>query len=173
MFHFLVLPKLNTKLTESITTNLTTLLKWDKAGALECLQQMSNDAENAKSMIQDEMMKKHGFKWDVLVGFHAVPSMDHIHLHVLSSDLCAPALKKKHHYNSFRSDLGFFLHLEDVLGWFELPTATPFAKGPTFERKAAIPAQKYEPLLKTDLACFKCREKFKTIPQLKAHLQQE
>ncbi|KAG9127505.1 hypothetical protein FRC07_012914 [Ceratobasidium sp. 392] len=173
MFHFLVLPKLNSKLTASTTTNLVTLLKWDKAGALECLQQMRSDAENAKSMIEDEMVKKHGFKWDVLVGFHAVPSMDHVHLHILSSDLCAPALKKKHHYNSFRPDLGFFLHLEDVLGWFELPVATPFTKGPTFEQKAAIPAQKYEPLLKTSLTCFKCEETFKTLPQLKTHLQQE
>ncbi|KAG8748728.1 hypothetical protein FRC10_000119 [Ceratobasidium sp. 414] len=134
MFHFLVLPKLNSKLTASVTTNLSALLKWDKTGALECLQHMKRDAEKTKSMIEDEMVKKHGFKWDVRVGFHAVPSMDHVHLHVLSSDLCAPALKKKQHYNSFRPDLGFFLHLEDVLGWFELPTATPFAKGPTFEQ---------------------------------------
>lgn len=75
MFHFLVLPKLNSKLTASVTTNLSTLLKWDKAGALECLQQMKRDAETTKSMIEDEMVKKYGFKWDARMGFHAVPSM--------------------------------------------------------------------------------------------------
>ncbi|KAH7340220.1 HIT-like domain-containing protein [Rhizoctonia solani] len=162
MFHFLILPKFSVTITASATTNLSTFLRWDKQVALECLQHMKRDAETAKSMVEDEMMKQHGFKWDVLIGFHAVPSMDHVHLHVLSSDLCSPTLKKKHHYNSFRPDLGFFLHLEDVLKWFDFPSATPFSK-----------AQKYEPLLKRDLECFKCQETFKTIPQLKSHLQKE
>ncbi|KAJ1310444.1 hypothetical protein OPQ81_007177 [Rhizoctonia solani] len=155
MFHFLILPKLSENITANVTMNLSTFLRWDKRGALEYLQYMKGDAETAKSMIEDEMMKQHGFKWNILIGFHAVPSMDHVHLHVLSSDLCSSALKKKHHYNSFRPDLGFFLHLDDVLKWLDLPTATPFSKGPTFESKAAIPAQKYEPLLKKDLECFK------------------
>ncbi|KAF8610152.1 hypothetical protein BDV93DRAFT_601209 [Ceratobasidium sp. AG-I] len=173
MFHFLVLPKLDSTITSSVSTNLSTLLQWDKAGALQCLQHMHHDAESTKSMIEDEMVKKYGFKWDVHVGFHALPSMEHVHLHILSSDLCAPPLKKKHHYNSFRPDLGFFLHLADVLSWFELPTATPFTKGLTYEQKAAIPTSKYEALLKTNLECFKCQESFKTIPQLKIHLQKE
>ncbi|CAE7200869.1 unnamed protein product [Rhizoctonia solani] len=174
MFHFLILPKITKTITASVTTNLSTFLRWDKQIALECLQHMKRDAETAKSMIEDEMVKQHGFKWDIIIGFHAVPSMDHVHLHVLSSDLCSPALKKKNHYNSFRPDLGFFLHLDDVLKWFDLPTATPFSKGlPTFESKAAIPTQKYEALLKKDLECFKCQETFKTIPQLKTHLQNE
>jgi aprataxin len=78
MFHFLVLPKLSSTLTASRTTNLSTLLQWDKQGALDCLQYLRHDAESAKSMIEDEMMKKYGFKWDVLIGFHAVPSMGEI-----------------------------------------------------------------------------------------------
>ena len=83
------------------------------------------------------------------------------------------------------------MHLTDVLSWFELPTATPFTKGVTFGqvralpivikpgylmtlvKKAAIPTSKYEALLKTNLECFKCQESFKTIPQLKLHLQKE
>ncbi|CAE6459422.1 unnamed protein product [Rhizoctonia solani] len=180
MFHFLILPKLSETISASATINLATFLRWDKQIALEYLQHMTRDTETAKSMIEDEMMKQHGFKWDILIGFHAVPSLDHVHLHVLSSDLCSPALKKKHHYNSFRPDLGFFLHLEDVLKWFDFPAATPFSKGPTFEspfnlelKKIAVPAQKYEPLLKKNLECFKCQETFKTIPQLKTHLQKE
>jgi aprataxin len=36
-----------------------------------------------------------------------------------------------------------------------------------------MPVQKYEALLKTNLECFKCQETFKTIPQLKIHLQKE
>jgi hypothetical protein len=43
----------------------------------------------------------------------------HIHLHVISSDRISPALKTKKHYNSFRTDLGFFVHLSDVEEWIE------------------------------------------------------
>lgn len=31
----------------------------------------------------------------------------------------------------------------------------------------------YEPLLKTDLECWRCHKKFKTMPALKKHLTQE
>ena len=43
----------------------------------------------------------------------------HIHLHVISSDRVSPAMKTKKHYNSFRTDLGFFVHLSDVEEWIE------------------------------------------------------
>ena len=43
----------------------------------------------------------------------------HLHLHVISSDLCSPSLKHKKHYNSFHPTLGFFLHIDEVLSWFE------------------------------------------------------
>lgn len=46
-------------------------------------------------------------------------SLSHLHLHVVSSDLCSPTLKHKKHYNSFHPKLGFFLHMNDVLSWFE------------------------------------------------------
>lgn len=75
MFHFLVLPKLDSTINSGVSTNLSTLLRGDKAGALECLQHMQQEADSTKSMIEDEMVKKYGFKWDVHVGFHAVPSM--------------------------------------------------------------------------------------------------
>ncbi len=43
----------------------------------------------------------------------------HLHLHVLSGDLCSERLKNKKHYNSFHPGLGFFLHVDDVLSWFD------------------------------------------------------
>jgi hypothetical protein len=44
----------------------------------------------------------------------------HLHLHVISSDLIAPALKTKRHYNSFSPRTGFFIPLADVIhGWFD------------------------------------------------------
>jgi aprataxin len=43
----------------------------------------------------------------------------HIHLHVISSDLCSLSLKTKKHYNSFHPKHGFFLHIDEVLEWFD------------------------------------------------------
>jgi len=51
------------------------------------------------------------------VGFHAVPSMQQVHLHVISRDLDSPALTNKKHWNSFASK--FFLPAEDVIKLLE------------------------------------------------------
>jgi hypothetical protein len=43
----------------------------------------------------------------------------HLHLHVISSDLTAPALKTKRHYNTFSPRVGFFVPLDEVRAWFD------------------------------------------------------
>ena len=48
-----------------------------------------------------------------------VPYTRHLHLHVISADLCSEKLKHKKHYNSFHPKLGFFLHLDEVESWFD------------------------------------------------------
>jgi aprataxin len=57
-------------------TNLQSLLKGDKQRAKEVLKDMSNEADNVKKMIQEEMQKRYGFQWEIWTGFHAVPSME-------------------------------------------------------------------------------------------------
>ena len=49
-------------------------------------------------------------------------SYRHLHLHIIASDIFSDRLKNKKHYNSFHPKRGFFLHLDDVLSWFD---ATP------------------------------------------------
>ena len=46
-------------------------------------------------------------------------STRHIHLHVMSADLCSPAMKNTKHYNSFHPKRGFFISLSDVQEWLE------------------------------------------------------
>ncbi|PWN20979.1 hypothetical protein BCV69DRAFT_282480 [Microstroma glucosiphilum] len=53
--------------------------------------------------------------WDTHIGFHAVPSMDTVHLHVISSDLVAERLRHKKHYLSFHPRVGFWLPLDEVM----------------------------------------------------------
>ena len=43
----------------------------------------------------------------------------HIHLHIISDDFRGLNMKSKKHLNSFHPKLGFFLHLDEVLSWFE------------------------------------------------------
>uniref|UniRef100_A0A7M4FYX2 Aprataxin n=1 Tax=Crocodylus porosus TaxID=8502 RepID=A0A7M4FYX2_CROPO len=42
------------------------------------------------------------------LGYHAIPSMSHIHLHVISQDFDSPCLKTKKHWNSFTTE--YFLN---------------------------------------------------------------
>ncbi|KRK02843.1 uncharacterized protein Dyak_GE25605, isoform B [Drosophila yakuba] len=47
-----------------------------------------------------------GLHWqDFNVGFHAEPSMQRLHLHVVSRDFVSPSLKNKKHWNSFNTEL--------------------------------------------------------------------
>jgi len=78
MFHFLILPRVTPQLTVFDLTSLRTLFKADKVKAKEILTGLDEDAQTAKATIQDEMMRRYGFKWDVWMGFHAVPSMESV-----------------------------------------------------------------------------------------------
>lgn len=40
---------------------------------------------------------------DFKIGYHAEPSMQQVHLHVISTDFNSPSLKTKKHWNSFNT----------------------------------------------------------------------
>jgi len=78
IYHFLVLPRIlpGSEFTVGDLTNLQTLLaKGERAEAKTLLEGLKRDAEMVKEMVEKEMIKKHGYKWDVWIGFHAVPSL--------------------------------------------------------------------------------------------------
>jgi aprataxin len=93
---------------------------------------------------------------DVLVGVHAEPSMNHLHVHVLSKDCFSASLKHRKHYNSFSTD--FFIPLD----------AFPLA-GDDDRRQPG--RQGY---LDSDLKCWRCGESFgNKFAKLKEHLSVE
>jgi len=47
------------------------------------------------------------------LGFHALPSMSQLHMHVISEDFNSPSLKNKKHWNSFTSP--FFVGTEEFI----------------------------------------------------------
>ncbi len=66
----------------------------------------------------------HGRDWakDVLVGVHARPSMNHVHIHVLSRDMHSDKVRHRRHYNSFATP--FLVRLD------EFPLAADDARNP-------------------------------------------
>ena len=89
-------------------------------------------------------------------GFHSLPSMNGLHLHVISQDFVSDALKTKRHYNSFTTS--FFIDAKKAL--------TTLKEGSCIE----VDADKCNALLKQSLRCHVCREPMKNIPCLKRHL---
>ncbi|GAA5819978.1 hypothetical protein JCM11251_005433 [Rhodosporidiobolus azoricus] len=164
-YHFLVMPRDPLPLEGGGTVpsshleSLSKLLQSEHK--VEVLKALQAQAEEVKEMIQDEMQKEEGWVWDVQVGFHAVESMKHVHLHVISTDLISPKLKNKKHYNSFHPKLGFFLHLDEVL------------EGVEDGSFSLQPPKVYDSLLKDELVSLYTGDVYPNIPKLKTHLEEE
>lgn len=90
------------------------------------------------------------------IGFHAVPSMTQLHLHVISHDFDSDKLKNKKHWNSFNTD--FFIEFNKFKDMLE-------CKG-----KIEIDEKSEEAKLKQDMYCNRCGSLMKNIPFLKKHL---
>ncbi|XP_019084608.1 PREDICTED: transcription factor bHLH140-like isoform X5 [Camelina sativa] len=88
------------------------------------------------------------------LGYHSVPSMRQLHLHVISQDFDSDSLKNKKHWNSFTSS--FFRDSVDVLE--EVKS----------QGKANVAS---EDLLKGELRCNRCRSAHPNIPKLKSHVR--
>ena len=89
-------------------------------------------------------------------GYHAIPSMKPLHLHIVSQDFISQALKKKKHYLSFTSP--FFMDAESVESKLEWSGSLDLS-----------PAV-YETMLKGPLSCHVCGKSQPNMPKLKAHL---
>ena len=96
-YHFLILPR---------TTGINSIedLSTSDIELVESMFDLANEEIVAKNINQNLKFK---------IGFHSVPSMDHLHLHVISQDFCSPFLKTKRHYLSFTTD--FFYEISNVI----------------------------------------------------------
>ncbi|XP_020267420.1 transcription factor bHLH140 isoform X2 [Asparagus officinalis] len=87
------------------------------------------------------------------LGYHSVPSMRQLHLHVISQDFDSPHLKNKKHWNSFNTL--FFRDSTDVIEEVE---------------KSGEVTLNDENLLSVELRCHRCRSAHPNIPRLKFHI---
>ena len=133
--HFLVLPR-------GELDNLQSL-GLEHVGLVEEMQDVGKQVAGRHSDSQFRM------------GFHAKPSMLHLHLHLISQDFESVALKTKRHWNSFTTD--FFLPVENVIS--ELKELGKVEKKDNLASCIDLP-----------LACHKCHFKPKNMPELKKHI---
>ncbi|XP_072744434.1 aprataxin [Anoplolepis gracilipes] len=115
---------------------------------------------------QDLLMHMHDIARDLverqtdhefIIGYHAMPSMQRLHLHVISTDFNSPYLKTKYHWNSFTTP--FFLHSSDVS--CQLHEEGEINK---------VSPERCKDYLNTKLKCHKCTLQPKNMPDLKRHI---
>lgn len=91
-------------------------------------------------------------------GFHAIPSLNPLHLHFISQDFDSPFLKNKKHYLSFNTP--FFLSLDYVIRQIEELGAVTmeaedeylqYLKGPLVSHRSGIDYGNKFSLLKREL----------------------
>lgn len=115
------------------------------------------ERKRTEAMNQDnapaELPPGRDWSLDIMTGTHANPSMNHVHIHVLSRDLVSECMKKTNHYLSFTTD--FFIGMDQ----FPLPHNDH--------------RRKYRHLPK-DMVCWRCGEPFQNrITKLREHLLEE
>ncbi|KAG6444824.1 aprataxin [Manduca sexta] len=94
---------------------------------------------------------------ELKAGFHAVPSMQRLHMHIISRDMISPCLKTKAHWNSFTTK--FFRPYEDVLQ--ELKKDGLVKK---------MPPEIHKNFMAAPIKCNQCSYEPKNMPNLKEHL---
>lgn len=104
----------------------------------------------------DELPAGRDWEKEIMCGVHAHPSMNHLHIHIISRDRYSPCLKHRKHYNSFSTP--FFVPIED------------FPLDPQDVRRH--PGK--EGYLQRNLVCWRCGLDFSNkFTTLKDHLNQE
>ena len=136
--HFLVLPK----------EKITTLYELNESH-IDLVKEMLSFAETEIIQKDDKSVFKSGF--------HAIPSMAQVHMHVISQDFDSLCLKNKKHWNSFNTE--YFIPSEKVL------------KSLKENGKISAEQSDKKDLLSRDLKCNQCDFVPKNMPKLKEHLK--
>lgn len=104
----------------------------------------------------DELPEGRDWESEIICGIHARPSMNNLHVHVLSVDRYSSCIKHRKNYNSFATP--FFVNIEDFPLAADDDRLHPERAG----------------YLKWDLKCWRCGHNFgNKFVKLKEHLDEE
>eukprot|EP01083_Nonionella_stella_P217113 779640_1 len=147
--HLLIIPRVK----------VTSVYDLDPMNAdhIEMIEGMIARAEWIKSGILKRNTEIHQIKY----GFHAIPSMNQIHCHLISDDMDSVNMKQKKHFHSFTSN--YFVPAKVMLKVLKVE-----------HKKFKINKTYYSNLLKQNLKCHFCFNDriIKTMPALKKHILQ-
>ncbi|NWR76828.1 APTX protein, partial [Centropus unirufus] len=134
------------------------ILPWDPISSLKSVTRDHLELLEHMHAVGQKMIRQcpEGESLEFRLGYHAIPSMSQLHLHVISQDFDSLALKTKKHWNSFTTD--YFLNSQDVIEMVK-------TKGKVMVK------DNVSELLKSPLRCHRCKQQLSTIPQLKEHLR--
>ena len=107
-------------------------------------------------------------KSHLMLGFHAIQSMQPLHMHIITKDFNSDCFKHKKHWNSFNT--AYFVNLDALIQHLEedLDTLkTDYFKEDKFNLRKINILNDY---LKVDLKCNFCGITQSNIPNLKKHL---
>ncbi|THX41143.1 HIT-like protein [Aureobasidium pullulans] len=149
----------------------------------ELLADIKVEVERAKKMVANELRRKYGklskseqpriqardadeppdvlppgrdWMKEIITGIHAVPSMNHLHVHVMSREMYSDHLKRSAHYNSFHT-----------------PFLVPLEKFP-LAKDDPIRLVGHGPWHTVDLVCWRCKRNFgNKMAKFKVHLAEE
>lgn len=132
--------------------------------AAELRRKYGKDSEQDRKRLEalgaepvlDELPPGRDWEQDVMCGIHAHPSMNHLHVHIMSVDRYSERLKHRKHYNSFATP--FFVNLDDF----------PLEKDDVRRHPGR---QGY---LQRNFICWRCGRDFgNQFAKLKLHLEEE
>ena len=149
VYHVLVLPKERVMSLNDLRREHLPLIKHMHRVALHVISSIRDSADTGGTC---------GAQMTFRIGYHCVPSLKLLHLHVISADFDSACLKNKKHWNSFQPP--FFLDSQDVQGML------------AEAGRVVVDKVRAEGWLKMPLTSHRTSETLKNIPALKEHLKQ-
>ena len=114
----------------------------------------SPDAPCSPAEIVTPLPPGRDWESDIVAGVHTHPSMNHLHIHVMSREMASPWVRHKKHYLSFQTS--FMVRLDEF----------PLDEGSVRFRPGNWP--------EWDMVCWRCGKNYgKRFAQLKRHLEDE
>ncbi|KAI0531235.1 hypothetical protein KFK09_000788 [Dendrobium nobile] len=135
------------------------ILVTSRLPGLDCLAEIRREhlpmlqKMHAAGLKWAEQFSRHDPSLVFRLGYHSVPSMRQLHLHVISQDFDSTHLRKKKHWNSFNTP--FFRDSIDVQEEIKMN---------------GLATIKDEKLLSSELRCHHCKSAHPNLPRLKSHI---
>jgi len=125
---------------------------------------VKNESDKSSSLlseqIKDDLKQIMPTSSSFVMGYHAIPSLHPLHLHIITNDFVSPYMKTKKHWNSFTTK--YFVSAEDIEMWLD--------RGDAVEDN--LPSEEIiASYLKLSLTCPKCNRVLSNMPALTSHIK--